>query len=153
MDNMYYYMYDITFAEILDETTLTFSITGCTRKCKGCHSIHLHERKGNILDYNTFNNILKKYKNYITAICFLGGDKEPFMSKLLEYIKLNYPKIKLGLYSGYNYVDKSIELHLDYLKLGQYIEHLGALDSESTNQKMYKIIENRRIDITSKYFK
>lgn len=150
--HMYYYMHDITFAEIPDETTLTFSITGCDLKCKGCHSPHLQERKGHVLNIDTFDAILKKYQKYITAVCFLGGDRESSMINLLSHLEKNYPDIKRGLYCGRTSISNEIESKLDYLKLGPYIKQYGALDSKETNQRMYKIVDGEKIDMTSRFW-
>lgn len=151
MNSMYYHMYDITFVELPNETSLTFSITGCELKCKGCHSPHIQSRSGHRLDISAFDRIFIQYYHYITAVCFLGGDKEPFMPSLLSYIKETYPSIKLGLYSGYTSVSHNIQSNLDYLKTGPYIEKKGALGSEYTNQRMHKLINGTWYDITNTF--
>ena len=41
----------------------------------------------------------------------------------------------------------------DYVKLGPYIEALGGLKSEKTNQRMYKRVGDKWEDITAVFWK
>ena len=134
-----YHTYDIVFKELPGEIALAFTITGCTNNCEGCHSPHLQSNTGEILNINNYKNILELYKNHITAICFLGGEKNHSILELLEYSKTNYPDLKIGLYSGNTSISTDVLNYLDYLKLGNYDKNLGPLTSRLTNQQYYKI--------------
>ena len=39
----------VVFSEVPDEISLAISITGCPRRCPGCHSEYLWEYHGNLL--------------------------------------------------------------------------------------------------------
>lgn len=54
------------------------------------------------------------------------------------------------LYSGFDIVEPFVALlpMLDYLKLGHYDEHLGGLDSPTTNQRFFRIEAGKLIDQT-----
>jgi anaerobic ribonucleoside-triphosphate reductase activating protein len=41
----------------------------------------------------------------------------------------------------------------DYVKIGPYVEALGGLKSEKTNQRLYKRVEDKWEDITSSFWK
>ena len=45
------------------------------------------------------------------------------------------------------------ETAFDYVKLGPYIESLGGLKSEKTNQRLYKRVGEEWQDITSSFWK
>ena len=138
----------IGLSELPGEVSLVFSIAGCHNNCKGCHSPHLQKREGEELTIESLYDILEEYYEDITAVCFLGGDIEPSMIDILDFIKTAYPKLKIGLYTGHEEVCSSIRMRLDYLKLGPYIEEYGPLTSPYTNQRFYKKDRDIWIDET-----
>ena len=146
----------IVFQEIPDEVTFAINITNCPCHCPGCHSQYLWEDIGVPLTPHAIDHLLQDYKDDITCICFMGGDAEPsYLNDLAMYIKTNYPKLHIGWYSGRGNVSSNIDRkHFDYIKVGPYIEHLGALKSPNTNQRLYKQMPNGDFeDITSRFWK
>lgn len=73
MNKLKYKGYAIVFQEVPNEITLAINICGCPHKCKGCHSQYLWLDDGDILEKD-LNDIIDKYKDYITCVCFMGGD-------------------------------------------------------------------------------
>lgn len=146
-----YINYDIVFQEIPGEVTLAINISNCPNHCKGCHSPYLWEDRGNLLDQDALIELLKKYGNSITCICFMGGDSNPSeIERLATFVK-KYTRgnIKTGWYSGKNTLPPGYVFHaFDYIKLGAYVEKLGGLKSLTTNQRFYKIEQDKMIDIT-----
>lgn len=138
----------VTFAEVPNEISLCINISNCPCACKGCHSSYLAEDIGNELNSNSIKELINNNKG-ITCICFMGGDSNPSeVDALAQFIKIYYP-IKIAWYSGRQELSKYINLdNFDFIKLGPYIEELGPLNSKTTNQKFYKIEENKLIDIT-----
>ena len=140
-----YISYAIVFQEVPNEITLAFNISGCPHHCKGCHSQYLWEYEGdNLLPINMIN-IINKYKNYISCVCFMGGDQniEELTQALKTCKNLGY---KTCLYSGASEISIKILKYLDWVKLGKYdkklesnnhIEH--GVKLATTNQHMYKI--------------
>jgi anaerobic ribonucleoside-triphosphate reductase activating protein len=110
------------------------------------------ENKGEILNEDTLTELLKKYGNAITCICFMGGDSSPQdVVHLAAYLKqkTNF-KLKTGWYSGKSNLPNNCPLqNFNYIKLGPYIEHLGGLNSTCTNQRFYRIENEKMIDITN----
>ena len=138
----------VTFAEVPNEISLCINISNCPCACKGCHSSYLAEDIGNELNSNSIKELINNNKG-ITCICFMGGDSNPSeVNALAQFIKIYFP-IKIAWYSGRQELSKDINLNnFDFIKLGPYIEELGPLNNKTTNQKFYKIEENKLIDIT-----
>lgn len=157
MNNKLKYLgYSIVFQEIPNEVTLAINISGCPHRCEGCHSKYLWEYKGNyILD--DLVNLIEKYKGLITCVCFMGGDQNQMELMQLAHI-VDYYGLNVALYSG---LPSRLELYnvaqcFDYVKVGAYDDHLGGLNSKTTNQRMYKHINkpsNIWEDITYKFWK
>ena len=147
-----YINYDIVFQEIPGEVTLAINLSNCPNRCKGCHSPYLMEDKGEVLDENTLLSLLEKYGNAVTCVGFMGGDAFPGeVGRLSLFVrKKTDGRIKTGWYSGKTHLPESCSFrHFNYIKLGPYIEHLGGLDSASTNQRLYQIEENEMVDISA----
>ena len=142
--------YDIVFQEIPDEVTLALNLSGCPYRCFGCHSPHLQEETGEELTENLLTNLMSAYGQSVTCICFMGGDNDP--EKVLNIAKYakQFQK-KIAWYSGNPNLYKDAYLFFDYIKTGQYIQELGALNSQNTNQRFYRIENQIMIDITEQF--
>lgn len=141
--------FDIVFQEIPDEVTLAINISGCPCHCVGCHSQHLWEDTGDELTEETIAALLSQYGAAVTCVCLMGGDGEPAMvNTLCAWIKAH--GYKSAWYSGRAHQAPEVQAaNLNYLKLGPYIEQLGALKSPTTNQRLYRISEaGEKEDIT-----
>jgi anaerobic ribonucleoside-triphosphate reductase activating protein len=145
---MRYLNYSIVLEDVPDEISLAFNITGCPQRCRGCHSPELRDPNiGNVLTIEKLDEILKKYGNYISCVVFFGGDwNEDQLITLLRFIKFRYSKLKLCLYSGRASVSQRILSHLDYIKLGPYVEALGALNSKTTNQVFIRLSDGANLN-------
>ncbi len=150
---MRYHKYSIVFNEIPREVTLAFSITGCGGPCKNCHSPFLHDKnKGKLLTDQIFLSLVKKYKNQISCILFLGGEwEENRLNYLLKLSRRN--KIKTALYTRMNFKDisRKLKYNLTYLKVGEYLEGFGGLESVITNQRLYQL-KPKKTDITKLFW-
>ena len=132
----------VTFAEIPDEITLCINLSNCPCHCEGCHSSYLAEDIGIVLDRKELFYLLKLHRG-ITAVCFMGGDAEPY--QVLTLAREIKEDLKVGWYSGKDKLPAGIELNLkyfNYIKLGPYIKERGPLNCKTTNQIMYKIKYN-----------
>lgn len=132
----------VSFSEVPEEITLCINISGCPIHCKGCHSPHLWENIGDVLDTTILSGLIVKNKG-ITCVAFMGGDASVIdVLYFARWIKEN-TNLKVCWYSGKSTVvaDLHSKLHhfVDYLKLGPFIEELGGLDSPTTNQRFFKV--------------
>jgi len=147
-----YYNYDIVFQEIPDEVTLAVNITHCPHRCVGCHSPHLRENIGNVLDERTLDTLLDKYGRQITCVCFMGGDRLPKdVEALAQHLHKN-TKLKVAWYSGNTTLPHNLK-SFDYVKIGGYKAELGGLRSRTTNQRLYRNDNGKTVDITSRFWK
>ena len=100
--------------------------------------------------------LLARYGAMITCVAFMGGDAEPEeVAKWAEWIKglrVTGYGLRTAWYSGRMNMPKD-EKAFDYVKLGPYIESLGGLKREKTNQRLYKLVGDSWIDITSSFWK
>ena len=149
--------FDIVFQEIPGEVTLALSLSGCPCHCPGCHSPHLWEDTGEILNEELLDDLINRYKGLITCVALMGGDQAPEeVERLAGYIKTQF-SIKTAWYSGRPATpETSFNFQLstfNFIKFGPYIESLGGLKSEKTNQRLYKRVGNQWEDITSTFWK
>lgn len=145
----------VVFQEIPDEVTLSINISNCPCRCPGCHSKYLWGDIGSELTSDVIDGFVRQYGSDITCLCFMGGDAEPCaVNTLAQHIRKSHPGMKVAWYSGRQRVSSQIDrLLFDYIKVGPYLQHLGALDSPKTNQHLYKIEKDGFIDITSRFWK
>lgn len=143
----------VVFSEIPDEITLCINISNCPCHCIGCHSSYLAEDIGEELNSYSLKELIDNNKG-ITCISFMGGDSNPSdIDALAQWVKVNYP-LKVVWYSGRQELSKDIDLKsFDAIKLGPYIEELGPLTKNTTNQRFYKVINNELIDNTYLFWK
>ena len=143
--------FDIVFQEIPGEVTLALNLSNCPCHCPGCHSPHLADDIGEPLDEPLLNDLFARYGKMITCIAFMGGDSDPEEVAIwAEYVKKG--GWKTAWYSGRTNYPKD-ERAFDYVKLGPYIESLGGLKSEKTNQRLYKRVGDSWEDITSSFWR
>ena len=146
--------YDIVFQEIPDEVTLAINLSNCPNHCKGCHSPYLMENVGEPLNENSLSVLLDKYGKAVTCVCFMGGDASPAeVERLAEYLsRQTIAPVKVGWYSGKSKLPDHFNVsYFQYIKLGPYIETLGGLKSETTNQRLYHIVNGTMEDITYRF--
>ena len=147
----------VGFAEIPNEITLAINISNCPCHCKNCHSSYLAEDIGELLDLQHLSNLIDSNKG-ITCVCIMGGDANPSeVDDIAQDIKEYYPELKVGWYSGRDYISEDINLeNFDYIKYGHYDENKGPLNSKTTNQVILEIevVDNKvfKKDITSKFW-
>ena len=163
--------FDIVFQEIPGEVTLALNLSNCPCHCPGCHSPHLAEDIGEPLTEELLSGLIDRYGAMITCVAFMGGDAEPEeVAKWAEWIKalpfmegsgVGLSPLHTAWYSGRpsfpntlnNQIIPNTPTPFDYVKLGPYVEALGGLKSEKTNQRLYKRVGDKWEDITSVFWK
>lgn len=150
----------VVFQEFPDEITLALNISNCPCNCEGCHSSYLADDIGTPLTEYTLEVLIKATKG-ITCVGFMGGDASPEdIVKLAKFIKKRYPNIKVGWYSGRDFIADCVNSNIqyfDYIKVGKYDKDKGPLNNPNTNQVMYRIVSegysNKVDNITYKFWK
>ena len=147
-EDLFFFSKDVVFQEVPNEISLSFAIAGCSNNCKNCSwkNIKMQQKP---LSATVFENYLKKYQGLVSCVVFLGGEWKPkvLINRLKKAKEYGF---KTCLYTGKNDVSEDIKKYLDYLKTGPYIEELGGLTSEKTNQKFIDVITGK---ILNNYFR
>jgi anaerobic ribonucleoside-triphosphate reductase activating protein len=152
---MYYSYPQIQFQEVPDEISLSLSISGCNLHCKGCHSKETwNPHFGKELTDDELRRLLNRNK-YISCVLFYGGEWVlDELEEKIDLIRKEYPHLKICLYTGreLDYFNEDFLKKLDYIKVGPYIEHLGGLASETTNQRFYVLKDGKVIEDKTSWF-
>lgn len=143
---MHIHNFQIVLQEVPGEISLCFSISGCSLKCKGCHSPFLwKEGNGVLLTKKVYVEILKKYKNLGTCVLFMGGEWHE--KELEDNLKLAKKEgYETCLYTGEDEISNRLKNQLTWLKTGKWNEKLGGLDSDTTNQKFIEVKANKNLN-------
>lgn len=143
----------VVFEEIPDKVSLALNITNCANNCPGCHSPELALDMGQELTEDTIDRLIKGNAG---ANCFLFMGEGRDYKRLLElvmYIKEKYPYMAVGVYSGRDEVEDEYYKVFDYVKVGPYKQDLGPLNKRTTNQRLYKMVDGVKTDITERFWK
>lgn len=154
MQELKFASYSIVCEELPDEVSLAINISGCPRRCEGCHSKYLWKYRGRLLS-QYIDELLDEYEGLITCVVFMGGDQN--IDELKEHCaNVRRRGLKVCIYSGgdtiYPLWSFIAGRSVDYIKIGRYIEELGGLNSAKTNQRMYKIHGNGYLESITKKF-
>lgn len=145
----------IVMQEIPDEVTLAINISNCPCHCKGCHSSYLAQDIGKPLNKSSLSELIEGNKG-VSCVSFMGGDNDVIhLVALASWVK-THTNLKVAWYSGRQELAGIVARQLqwfDFIKLGPYKEEFGPLNSRTTNQRLYKVIDNRLFDITNRFWK
>ena len=151
-----YVNYNIVFQEVPGEVSLAVNLSNCPHTCEGCHSPHLREDRGSVLDENALTGLLQKYGQAITCMCFMGGDAAPqeVVAAAAFLKQQSGGRLKIAWYSGRTHFPKECSLqHFDYVKLGPYIKSLGGIREQTSNQRFYRVENGKLLDITEVFWR
>lgn len=143
----------VVFEEIPDKISLAVNISNCQNKCVGCHSPQLRKDIGKELTEEVVDELIKENEG-INCFLFMGeGNDKDSLIKMARYIKEKYASLSLAIYSGRDNVEDDFYELFDYVKIGPYIAKFGPLNKDTTNQRLLKIEDGARKDITSMFWK
>ena len=151
----------VTFSEFPDELAICLSISNCPCKCKGCSEKHLQSDIGVELTEELIQDFIDKNKD-CTLFGILGGDIDhEDVKRVAKYVK-DHSKMKVGFYSGLDYIDISLLHFIDCYKIGKWIQpdkdnykevSCGPLSWPNTNQRYFVKDGDKLIDMTYKFRK
>ncbi len=150
-----YANYDIVCQEVPGEVSLAINITGCPCRCPMCHSKYLWADVGDPLTPEAIDHLIDHEAEGVTCVALMGGDKDPAeVSRLAKHVKERHPRLKVAWYSGRTIISPEIDRHnFDFIKVGPYIHHLGPLNSRTTNQRLYRLVDGIAEDITHLFWR
>lgn len=142
----------VVFEEIPNKISLALNITNCQNNCIGCHSPELRLNNGIELNEDELDRLIER--NYgINCVLFMGEGKDiDRLLNLAKYLKSKY-EISVAVYSGRDEVENIFFDVFDYVKVGRYDSNYGPLNSKTTNQKLYRVINEEITDITYLFWK
>lgn len=145
--------YAVVFEEMPKHLSLAINITNCQNRCVGCHTPELRENIGEELTIEELDRLINENSG-INCVIFMGeGNDIDSLLCLSKHIKEKYDNIVTCLYSGKPVLEQYMINNFDYVKVGPYIEEYGPLNKKTTNQRMYKIVNNGEfVDITSEFW-
>lgn len=119
---------NIIFGEFPDEIALGVNITNCPLSCEGCSEPWLKPDVGTILTEAEIDKLIKEHSD-CTVFALMGGDSDHTdVVRIANYIHENYPKLKVGMYSGRDYLDMQLLNCLDLYKIGRWILPKGPVN-------------------------
>ena len=138
---LYYTEICLSPYEVPGEQSICIYISGCCNRCKNCHYPELQlPDYGDVLSQQ-ISDIIDLYLGQASCVCFLGegrGEQEEIEELVLLAECSQQKGLKTCLYSGRDTFIEEWMKEFDYIKIGSYREELGALDSKTTNQRMYR---------------
>ena len=152
MNMLKYFNIMVVFEEVPDEISLAINITNCPLKCEGCHSPYLRRDIGTNLTTKELSRLINMNKG-ITCVCLMGGDSDHnYVCELAKHIKETHKGLKVCWYSGMDDFNLGTE-YFDFVKVGHYDENAGPLNSETTNQRFYRVEDGKLVDETHRFWK
>lgn len=168
-----YYDYAIVTAEFPDEITLAINVSNCPGHCGhiengefilDCSEPWLLEDVGTELTVEELDRLIAE-NSEVSCIGFMGGDNDLLsLYVLAHHIHKKYPELKVGFYSGREYLDLQLIDVLDYYKIGRFImpqpkEHpeewwktnCGVIGFTFSNQLMFKKENDKLVNITHRF--
>lgn len=122
-----YYDVAIVFQEFPDEVTLAVNISNCPGYCDGCSEPRLLEDVGTELTNEEVDKLIKEHSD-ITVFGFMGGDNDQNrVVEIANYIHEKYPHLKVGIYSGREFLNPKLLDCLNYYKIGRFIMPKGEV--------------------------
>ncbi|MBR2129075.1 MAG: anaerobic ribonucleoside-triphosphate reductase activating protein [Bacteroidales bacterium] len=142
------YSYDIVCQEIPDEITLAVNISCCPNRCPGCHSPWLWEDAGEEMTEEMLVTLIGRYSSAVTCFCFMGGDADPFeVQRFAQCVRKEFPHLRTAWYSGKERIPDGFDISsMDYIKIGPYIAEKGGLKSRETNQVLFRVHPDGRME-------
>lgn len=154
----------VVMAEFPDEITLAVNISNCPGYCSHCSEKWLLEDVGDELTSEKIDSLIETHSD-ITVFGLMGGDNDHNdCIRVADYIHGKYPKMKVGMYSGRDFLNMDLAQHLDYYKIGRWIMPEGPVESWHktnngvlqfpwSNQLLFEKQENKLVNVTHKFRK
>ena len=122
------YDYAVTFSEFPDEVALCVNISNCPGMCSCCSEPWLLEDVGEELTNEKIDELVSKHPD-ITVFGLMGGDSDHSdVERIARHIHANHPKIKVGMYSGREFMSMRLLNCLDLYKIGRWIMPTGPVE-------------------------
>lgn len=118
----------VTFTEFPDEVTLCVNISNCPGGCDNCSEPWLREDVGTPLTEEEIDKLIGEHPG-ITVFGLMGGDNDHNdVARIANYIHSKYSSLKVGMYSGRDFLNMKLLECLDLYKIGRWITPKGPVE-------------------------
>lgn len=169
-----FYDYAVTFAEFPDEISLSINISNCPGNCGhvdengkfilDCSEPWLLGDVGEELTESKIDELIAIHPD-CTVFGLMGGDSDHNdVVRISNYIHTKYPNMKVGMYSGREFMNMKLLECLDLYKIGRWImpegpvedwhkTNCGVLQFPWSNQLLFEKVGNLWYNVTYKFRK
>ena len=158
-------VYDVavTMSEFPDEICLTVNISNCPGMCSHCSEPWLLEDVGEELTEEKIDELIAEHPD-ITVFGLMGGDSDQDdVVRIARYVHEKY-HIKVGMYSGREFLNMKLLECLDLYKIGRWImpegpveewhqTNNGVLQFPWSNQLLFEKVGHFWMNVTYKFRK
>lgn len=154
----------VTFSEFPDETALLVNISDCPCLCDNCSEPELRPWVGTLLADKEVDRLIEAHPD-CTLFGLMGGDSNySDCVRIANHIHAKYPKWKVGIYSGREFLDLGLAQVMDAYKIGRWImpigdskdwwkRNCGVLQFTFSNQLYFERVGGRLVNATWKFRK
>ena len=151
------------FEEFPNEVTVALNISNCIGMCEECSEPWLREDSGRELPDEFIQEILDEHQDS-TVFGLMGGDSDhEDVKRIADYVH-KHSNMKVGIYSGLEYLDLDLVPYIDLYKIGRWIPpkgkvaewwktNCGPLVFPFSNQLLFEKIGNKLVNVTSLFRK
>ena len=152
----------VTMTEFPDEITLAVNISNCPGTCEECSEPWLREDVGDELTAEKIDSLINDHPG-ISVFGLMGGDSDHNdVIRIANYVHEKYPSLKVGMYSGRDFINLDVAQVLDLYKIGRWIppkgdvndwwkKSWGPLQFPFSNQLLFENKKGKLINITYKF--
>ena len=122
-------VYDVavTMSEFPDEITLCVNISNCPGYCDGCSEPWLLQDIGEELTNEKIDELIEEHPG-ISVFGLMGGDSDhDDVVRIANYVHEKH-HLKVGMYSGREYMSTKLLNCLDLYKIGRFILPKGPVE-------------------------
>ena len=158
-----YFDVAVTMSEFVDEIALCVNISGCPCHCTNCSEPWLRPWVGTLLTNDEIDKLIAEHPG-ITVFGLMGGDSNyEDCIRVTNYIHDKYPELKVGIYSGRDWIDLDLAKVIDIYKVGRWVQpdmdhpetwkdHTwGPLVWPVSNQLYFVKVGNKLVNMTYRF--
>jgi anaerobic ribonucleoside-triphosphate reductase activating protein len=157
-----YYDVAVTMSEFPDEIALCVNITGCPCHCDNCSEPWLRPYVGTELTDDEIDRLISEHPG-ITVFGLMGGDSNyEDCIRVAKHVHERHEGIKVGIYSGRDWIDLGLANVIDLYKIGRWINPVGpssewhqtnngVLQFPWSNQLYFERVGEKLVNATYKF--
>lgn len=114
----------VTFSEFPDEIAICLNISNCPGTCDHCSESWLRQDVGELLTEEVIQKYIDSHSD-CSLFGIMGGDRDhKDIIRIAQYVH-SHSDMKVGVYSGLDYIDLELASYIDCYKIGRWIQPQG----------------------------